>query len=171
MSQYNHFVLGMCQYNHFVLCMSQYNHFVLGMSQYNHFVLGVSQYNHFVLGMSQYNHFVLGMSQYNHFVLGMSQYNHFVLGMSQYNHFVLPQFPNGLACDRARIFAVTSRRLTAWPWHSQRSTTALIAELLRSATRLNFVPIFCLINNTSPDRKAVKLDGVRRIINSAYLVF
>jgi hypothetical protein len=161
--------------------MSEYNHFVLDMSQYNHFWfrhVSVQPlcFRHvsvqpLFLGMSQYNHFVLGMCQYNHFVLGVSQYNHFVLGMFQYNHFVLPQFPNGLACDRARIFAATSRRLTAWPWHSQRSTTALIAELLRSATRLNFVPIFCLINNTSPDRKAVKLDGVRRIINSAYLIF
>jgi hypothetical protein len=43
----------------------------------------------------------------------MSQYSHFVLCLSQYNHFVLPQIPYGLACDRARIFAATSRRLTA----------------------------------------------------------
>jgi hypothetical protein len=73
----------------------------------------MSQYNHFVLGMYQYNHFVLGMSHYNRYVLDMSQYNHFVLGMSQYNHFVLPQIPHGLACDRTRILAATSRPLTA----------------------------------------------------------
>jgi hypothetical protein len=72
----------------------------------------MSQYNHFVLDMSQYNHFVLDMSQYNHFVLGMSHYYHFILRMSQYNHFVLPHIPHGLTCDRARILAATSRRLT-----------------------------------------------------------